>query len=269
MVKRSVDILFALFLLIAALPILLLAAILIKLDSEGPVLFRQTRVGQGFRRFQLVKLRSMAYGADGSAYTLGADPRVTRIGYWLRRLKVDELPQLWHVLTGEMSLVGPRPVVPELCKQYRHAYRRLLTVRPGLTDPAAIKYCQESDVLALAADPRRYFHSVVMPDKLRISQFYMNTASVRSDLGVLAQTIFALLHSWRTADTPARPDKARHDSRLTRRQPPRRRAIAQAAAGLGDWGMPAPWARATHSAAQGLQCGGAGARLHDKGFFFG
>ena len=236
MVKRSVDILFALVLLIAALPVLLFAAILIKLDSEGPVLFRQARVGRGFRRFQFVKLRSMAYRADGSAYTLGADPRVTRIGYWLRRLKVDELPQLWHVLTGEMSLVGPRPVVPELCEQYRHAYRRLLTVRPGLTDPAAIKYCQESDVLALATDPRRYFHSVVMPDKLRISQFYMNTASVRSDLGVLAQTIFALLQSWMTADTPARPDKARRFSRRGPRQPLRRRAIAQAAAtaGLGD-----------------------------------
>lgn len=202
-IKRSVDILLAGVLLIAALPVLVFAAILIKLDSKGPVLFRQIRVGREFKYFHLLKLRTMADQADGSPYTLGADPRITGIGCWLRRLKVDELPQLWHVLTGEMSLVGPRPVVPELSEEYRPAYRRLLTVRPGLTDPASIKYCQESDVLVMAADPLGYFHSVVVPDKLSLSQAYMERATVWSDLGILARTALVLFRSFMTADTQA------------------------------------------------------------------
>ncbi len=207
MLKRIVDIALAGVLLIFALPLIVFAAILIKLDSEGPVIFRQFRVGRGFKHFHLLKLRTMTHLSDGPAYTLGVDPRVTRAGRWLRRCKLDELPQLWHVLRGEMSLVGPRPVVPELTEEFRDDYAHLLEVRPGLTDPAAVKYCQEAEILAMVPDPLQYFKTVVTPDKLRISAAYLQRANVWSDLGVMAGTLMALLvssglagasHSFRT-----------------------------------------------------------------------
>jgi lipopolysaccharide/colanic/teichoic acid biosynthesis glycosyltransferase len=191
--KRSVDVALACFLLIVSLPILAMAAITIKLDSEGPVFFLQPRMGRRFSRFALFKLRTMRVCMDGSAFTLGEDPRITRCGRWLRRFKVDELPQLWNVLRGEMSLVGPRPVIPELTAEFRQAYERLLTVRPGLTDPATVKYCREVELLALVPDPLEYFKTVVTPDKLRISAAYLERATAWSDLGVMAGTAWALM----------------------------------------------------------------------------
>lgn len=193
MLKRSLDISLSGLLLAASLPLIVIAAILIKLDSPGPVLFRQARTGRGFMRFQLLKLRTMRVDAAGSPYTLGADPRITGAGRWLRKFKLDELPQLWNVLRGEMSLVGPRPVVPELAAEFRQAYTRLLAVRPGLTDPATLKYCRETELLALVPEPLRYFKTVVTPDKLRISQDYLERANLWSDLGVIARTVFVLL----------------------------------------------------------------------------
>lgn len=197
MLKRAVDILLASLLFLVALPFLAIAAFFIKLDSEGPVLFFQNRMGRGFKRFRLVKLRTMAHQAAGSAYTLGADPRITLTGRWLRRFKIDELPQLWNVLRGEMSLVGPRPVVPELALEFRHRYKRLLAVRPGLTDPATLKYCRETEILAMVPDPLRYFKTVVTPDKLRISQRYLRRATVTTDMKILLQTALALLPTLR------------------------------------------------------------------------
>jgi lipopolysaccharide/colanic/teichoic acid biosynthesis glycosyltransferase len=192
--KRSVDIALAALLLTVVLPFIALAAIFIKLDSAGPVLFRQRRVGREFKQFQLLKLRTMTL-SSGPPFTLGADPRITRIGGWLRRFKLDELPQLWHVLCGQMSLVGPRPVVPELTLEFKPDYDRLLSVRPGLTDPASLKYFREAEVLAMVPDPLLYFKTVVTPDKLRISRAYLRRATVWSDLGILAQTGVALLVS--------------------------------------------------------------------------
>jgi len=191
--KRSVDIFLSGLLLALSLPFLAFAAILIKLDSPGPVIFRQVRTGKGFKRFQLLKLRTMQADAGGSPYTLGADPRITRVGRWLRKFKLDELPQLWNVLRGEMSLVGPRPVVPELAAEFRQAYTRLLAVRPGLTDPATLKYCRETELLALVPEPLRYFKTVVTPDKLQISQHYLERANLWSDLSVMARTLLVLL----------------------------------------------------------------------------
>jgi lipopolysaccharide/colanic/teichoic acid biosynthesis glycosyltransferase len=191
--KRSVDFALAGLLLAVSIPFLAFAAILIKLDSQGPVIFRQTRMGRGFRRFQLLKLRSMVAEAAGPSITLGADPRITHVGRWLRRFKLDELPQLWNVLCGDMSLVGPRPVIPELTVEFNREYCRLLEVRPGLTDPATLKYRCEEQILALVPDPLEYFKTVVTPDKLRISQEYLWRAGVWSDLGVMAQTVVALL----------------------------------------------------------------------------
>ena len=198
MLKRSLDISLAGLLLALTLPFLAIAAVIIKLDSEGPVIFRQVRMGRNFRCFQLLKLRTMRVSSGGPAYTLGADPRITRSGRWLRRFKLDELPQLWNVLRGDMSMVGPRPVVPELTTEFKQAYARLLEARPGLTDPATLKYCREAEMLALVADPLEYFKTVVTPDKLRISQAYRQRANAWSDVGVMAGTALVLFQSnWR------------------------------------------------------------------------
>jgi lipopolysaccharide/colanic/teichoic acid biosynthesis glycosyltransferase len=202
--KRGVDIALSGLLLIVSLPVLAVAAFAIKLDSEGPVFFSQARMGRNFRRFQLLKLRSMRIGGHGPGFTLGEDPRVTQAGRWLRRLKVDELPQLWNVLCGEMSLVGPRPVIPELAIEYLRAYKILLEVRPGLTDPATLKYCHEEEFLSLVPDPLRYYKNVLVPDKLRISSAYMRRANVWSDLTVLAATALALIPAnWATRSVGA------------------------------------------------------------------
>jgi len=196
--KRSVDVALAGLLLAFALPLLILAAIVVKLDSAGPILFRQVRMGRGFRRFQLLKLRTMNLCGDGEAYTLGADPRITRAGRWLRYFKVDELPQLWNVLRGEMSLVGPRPVIPALTVEFNLAYTRLLTVRPGLTDPASIKYCREAEMLASVPQPLHTFKTTITPDKIRISLEYLQRANVWSDLAVMVRTAYTLIpFEWR------------------------------------------------------------------------
>jgi lipopolysaccharide/colanic/teichoic acid biosynthesis glycosyltransferase len=198
--KRSVDIALAGLLLAMALPFLAIAAIIIKLDSEGPVIFRQVRIGLRFKRFQILKLRTMRVSSGGPAYTLGADERITWPGRWLRCFKFDELPQLWNVVRGDMSLVGPRPVVPELAVEFKQSYDLLLGARPGLTDPATLKYCREAEILALVPDPLEYFKTVVTPDKLRISQAYQQRANLWTDLGVMAGTAAALLQSGSAVD---------------------------------------------------------------------
>lgn len=166
----------------------MLAAVLIRLTSPGPVLFRQTRMGRGFRTFEILKLRTMAHAEGGLAYTLGPDPRITPVGALLRRSKLDELPQLWNVLRGQMSLVGPRPVVPELTYEFRDEYFFLLRARPGLTDPASLKYSQEARLLARSTDAMQFFKAVVTPDKLRISFEYMQRAGLWTDLKTIAMT---------------------------------------------------------------------------------
>lgn len=193
MLKRGIDILVAGVMLIVCMPLLVLCAILVKVDSRGPFLFRQLRMGRGFRTFRLIKLRTMNEGEEGSVITLGFDARVTRIGRWLRRWKLDEIPQLWNVLRGEMSLVGPRPVIPELAREFASDYHILLRVRPGLTDPATLQYCHEAEILSRVDDPLRYFKTVVTPDKLRISSDYLRRSTTASDLAVLLKTALAVL----------------------------------------------------------------------------
>jgi lipopolysaccharide/colanic/teichoic acid biosynthesis glycosyltransferase len=198
--KRSVDIVLAGLLLAVSLPLLAFAAIIIKLDSAGPVIFRQARTGRRFRCFEMLKLRTMRDCCGGPPYTLGADQRITRSGRWLRCFKLDELPQLWNVLRGDMSLVGPRPVVPELTAEFKQDYDLLLEARPGLTDPATLKYCREAEILALVLDPDDYFKTVVTPDKLRISHAYQLRANLWTDMVVLAGTAVALVQSAPAAD---------------------------------------------------------------------
>jgi lipopolysaccharide/colanic/teichoic acid biosynthesis glycosyltransferase len=187
-VKRFVDIAVSLALLLVASPVLAAAAVIILITSPGPVLFRQTRMGRDYRPFEIVKLRTMAHAQAGLAYTLGPDPRITPFGRWLRRTKLDELTQLWNVLRGEMSLVGPRPVLPELTYEFHECYEILLQVRPGLTDPASLKYSQETRLLALAPNPMHFFKTVVTPDKIRISLEYMAHANLWTDAVTLAMT---------------------------------------------------------------------------------
>jgi lipopolysaccharide/colanic/teichoic acid biosynthesis glycosyltransferase len=232
--KRSLDILLAALLLTLALPFLALAAITIKWDSEGPVIFRQIRMGRNFKCFELWKLRTMRHSSSGLAYTLGADPRITRSGRWLRWFKIDELPQLWNVLRGDMSMVGPRPVVPELTTEFKKAYEQLLRARPGLTDPATLKYCHEAEMLTAIADPLGYFKTVVTPDKLRISQAYRQRANTWSDLGVMAETALILFRSIRRARfSPAASARLDRVTELISAEALRRRNVQSAIE--SDW----------------------------------
>ena len=189
MLKRCFDVVLSAYSLLLLMPFLAILALLIRLTSPGPAIFRQQRTGRHLRPFSLYKFRTMADGVRGPAFTLDLDPRVTPIGRWLRRTKLDEIPQLWNILRGEMSFVGPRPIMPELIDPQSVAYRQLYSVRPGLTDPASVKYANEAFLLQHVENPERYFLEVLAPDKLRISLEYQRTASLATDLQLIAQTM--------------------------------------------------------------------------------
>ncbi len=194
MIKRCADVTLALAGIVLLLPLFALTALLIKLDSAGPVMFVHERIGRGFRPFRMYKFRTMRADAplDGSLVTVRGDTRVTRIGRLLRRTKLDELPQLINVLRGEMSLVGPRPEVRRFVEQFRSDYEELLTVRPGITDPASLKYRDEEAILARAACPEDSYVQQVLPDKILLSKKYVQSASFIGDLFILLRTIFRL-----------------------------------------------------------------------------
>lgn len=188
--KRALDVLAAVIGLVVFSPVLLLAALAVRFDSRGPVLFRQQRVGRNFVPFTIYKFRTMVVDAParGGPLTAGADPRITRVGRVLRKTKLDELPQMFNVLVGDMSLVGPRPEVPRYVERFRDDYMPVLAVRPGLTDPASIKYRDESAILAASADPERHYLEHILPDKIAISREYLSRATLASDLAVLVRT---------------------------------------------------------------------------------
>ena len=195
MAKRSMDLLLSLLGLLVLAPLLLLVACWIKLDSRGPVFFRQERVGRFGVPFRIHKFRTMKDGAsiDGPSITVGADARITRAGRWLRQSKLDELPQLIDVLQGRMSIVGPRPEVPRYVALYPADLRaKVLSVRPGITDPASIAYRDESRLLAAAADPEREYVQVVMPAKLEHAAGYIDQSSLWGDLRLIGATLRAL-----------------------------------------------------------------------------
>ena len=193
--KRLFDLSGTILGLILLAPVLVVVAVLVKLEDHGPVFFRQMRVGRGGCTFRVWKFRTMIPDAErrGGTLTIGADPRTTRVGRWLRHAKVDELPQLFNVLAGDMSLVGPRPEVPRYVALYSADQRRVLELIPGITDPASIKYSRESDLLARAPDPERYYTAIVMPDKIRINLNYAAQASRWTDLKVVLDTLGHLL----------------------------------------------------------------------------
>jgi lipopolysaccharide/colanic/teichoic acid biosynthesis glycosyltransferase len=188
--KRCFDLFCTIPGLVVAAPLLALIAALVKLGDGGPVFYRQTRVGLGGRPFRMWKFRTMVVNADklGTLVTAGGDSRVTRVGQLLRKSKLDELPQLFNVLTGEMSLVGPRPEVQRYVDLYTTDQRRVLDVMPGITDPASIAYRDEEAVLAQAADMERTYVDEVMPEKIRINLAYAERASVAGDFLVVLKT---------------------------------------------------------------------------------
>lgn len=195
MIKRWTDVLVSAAGLLLLWPLGLVVAIAIKADSPGPVFYRQQRVGRGGVPFRIHKFRTMRHApaSAGPALTVGDDQRITRTGAWLRRTRVDELPQLIDVLRGAMSLVGPRPEVPRYVAHYPAALRdKVLSVRPGITDPASLAYRHEADLLARAADPEREYIDVVLPAKLALSAAYVARATWWSDLGVMWRTLRVL-----------------------------------------------------------------------------
>jgi len=189
--KRWFDVVCAFPLLIVLTPLMAVIAVAVKLTSRGPVLFRQERIGKDGVCFQILKFRSMVQNSDtGSRLTQGTDRRITGLGRVLRRCKLDELPQLWNVLRGDMSLVGPRPDLPEYCTNPMTVQVQVLRLRPGITSPASLRFSGEEDLLArVSADElASYYCSVVLPEKIRLDLEYAQRATFFSDLGVLFRT---------------------------------------------------------------------------------
>lgn len=195
MAKRVFDLLAAALALVALCPLLLLIALWVKLDSPGPVLFRQQRVGRHGREFSIHKFRTMVADAPqrGPQITVDKDPRITRAGRFLRHSKLDELPQLVDVLAGHMSLVGPRPEVPAYVARYPADLRdKVLAVRPGITDPVSLELADEGALLARAADPEREYLEVLLPRKLRAAAAYAEHATLGTDLRVIGRSLRVL-----------------------------------------------------------------------------
>lgn len=193
--KRLFDILLSGLGLVIISPLLLIVAIWIKLDSPGPIFYRQVRVGLYNKDFRIFKFRSMRIGSDkGSLVTIGGrDPRITRSGYFIRKFKIDELPQLINVLVGDMSLVGPRPEVRHYVNYWTEEQMHVLDVRPGITDPASIKFRNENELLAQAEDPEKYYIEVIMQEKIKLYLDYVKKNSLWYDIKLIFQTFWVII----------------------------------------------------------------------------
>ncbi len=205
--KRLLDVSAAALGLLVFSPVLCACAVAIRLTSRGPIFFRQWRVGQYSRLFRLVKFRSMVRSpsGDGLKLTAPGDPRITPIGRWLRKTKLDEIPQLVNVLKGEMSLVGPRPEVPEYVSSYTPDQTRILELKPGVTSPAALAFVDEEEVLGAQAQPERYYLNTLMPLKIKYDLAYFDGASFSGDVKLILLTLIRLLHRGRGASTKPLP----------------------------------------------------------------
>ena len=193
--KRAFDIISSGLGLIVLSPLFLVLAIWIKLDSKGPVFYRQVRVGYKNKDFRIFKFRSMRVGADkGSLVTIGGhDPRVTRSGYFIRKFKFDELPQLINVFVGDMSLVGPRPEVRHYVDYWTPEQMHVLDVRPGITDPASIKFRNENELMEQAEDPEKYYIEMIMQEKIKLYLEYVRKHSFLYDLGLIFKTFWVIV----------------------------------------------------------------------------
>ena len=194
MAKRLFDIISSSIGLLCLAPVFVVMAVWIKLDSRGPVFYRQTRVGRHGRDFTMFKFRSMRVGSDnGLQITVGErDPRITRSGYFIRRYKIDELPQLINVFLGDMSIVGPRPEVRKYVDLYSEEQRNVFQVRPGITDPASIKYRNENELLSLVDAPESYYIDVIMPDKLTVNLEYVRHQTFMGDIKIIFNTLLKI-----------------------------------------------------------------------------
>ena len=194
MLKRIFDITLSLFGLIILLPFMLIIAILIKFDSKGTVFFKQIRITKGGKEFKIFKYRTMKVGSDKySQITVGKDERITKIGSFLRKYKLDEIPQLINVLIGDMSLVGPRPEVPKYVALYTDEQKEILKVRAGITDYASIEFSNENDLLALEKDSEKAYIEKIMPRKIELNKKYLSEISVMTDIKIILLTIKKIL----------------------------------------------------------------------------
>jgi lipopolysaccharide/colanic/teichoic acid biosynthesis glycosyltransferase len=213
-VRRLLDIALAGTGLVLGGPLLAALAAAVKVDSPGPALFAQTRVGKDFRPITVLKLRTMTAASGGAQITAAGDRSVTRVGALLRKTKLDELPQLWNVLRGDMSIVGPRPEVPRYVEQYRPEWKRLLSVRPGLTDLASLTFRDEERLLGLARDRERAYTEVIMPLKLELALANLERQTVLHDVAVIARTVLAVVR--RGSDDPIIREAERRIEALNR-----------------------------------------------------
>ena len=193
--KRLFDIIASGLGLLVLSPLFLIMAVWIKLDSKGPVFYRQVRVGRNNKDFRIFKFRSMRVGSDkGSLVTIGGhDPRITHSGYFIRKFKLDEFPQLINVFVGDMSLVGPRPEVRHYVDYWTPEQMHVLDVRPGITDPASIKFRNENELMEQASDPEKYYIEVLMQEKLQLSLDYVQHHSFFDDIALIFKTFWVIV----------------------------------------------------------------------------
>jgi lipopolysaccharide/colanic/teichoic acid biosynthesis glycosyltransferase len=212
--KRAYDLTAAVLGLCCLLPLLLIVAILIKFDSKGPVFFRQVRVGRGGRPFRIYKFRTMVDDARGKGplITTGDDPRITRIGRFLRHTKLDEFPQLLNVLRGDMSIVGPRPEVPAYVELFRSEFEEILKIRPGITDVASLKYRNEAALLGAATDPEDLYVRVILPEKLHLAKGYAKDSTLAGDVKLILKTLFAVACSARPENVSPQKESVRPET---------------------------------------------------------
>jgi lipopolysaccharide/colanic/teichoic acid biosynthesis glycosyltransferase len=205
--KRALDIIVAATLLTVASPALALIALAIKLDSPGPVFYRARRVGYRFQPVDVLKFRKMRADAEGPPLTVASDSRFTRIGGWLARTHLDELPQLWNVLQGDMSVVGPRPEEELFVALHRDAYARILAARPGITGWTQLVYADETRLLQSADDPVAYYTEMLLPDKVRIDLMYADSARLIDDIKVMVWTLLVTMFGRRVRVDPMRLER--------------------------------------------------------------
>ncbi|MBB6713539.1 sugar transferase [Clostridium gasigenes] len=190
-IKRAFDIIASFIGIVILSPILLGVSIAIKIDSKESIFFKQVRVGKNEKRFNILKFRTMIVNAEnlGKQITIGKDKRITKVGALLRKFKIDELPQLINVFKGDMSLVGPRPEVPKYVDMYNEEQKKVLKVRPGITDIASLRYKDENDILGKVKNPEEYYINTIMPDKLKLNLEYIEKNNIIFDLFLIIKTI--------------------------------------------------------------------------------
>ncbi len=204
MQKRTLDVITAALLLALALPLLPFIVLAVKLESPGPIFYRARRTGYRSQPLDVIKFRKMPADASGSPLTVAGDTRLTRVGAFLARTHLDELPQLWNVLHGDMSMVGPRPEAEQFVAMHREAYTRIHSVRPGITGWTQLIYAHENRLLASASDPVAYYVETLLPDKVRIDQMYVDGARATNDLKVLLWTPLVTVFGRRVIIDPVR-----------------------------------------------------------------